>query len=101
MGWRSTWRQPNLEKDFNTVMLFGATPFAATTFAGVGIQNITVLANSNRLNIAIGNTTVGLITQVNVTGQQFNLATNPVSVITWNPIPPGVNQVWVPIDPDA
>ena len=82
-------------------MLFGATPFAATTFAGVGIQNITVLANGNRLSIAIGNTTVDLITTVNVTGQQINLANNPVSVISWNPIPPGVNQVWVPIDPDA
>ena len=82
-------------------MLFGATPFASTTFAGVGIQNITVLANGNRLNIAIGNTTVDLITTVNVTGQQINLANNPVSVISWNPIPPGVNQVWVPIDPDA
>ena len=82
-------------------MLFGATPFAATTFAGVGIQNITVLANGNRLNITIGNTTVNLVTAVNVTGQQFNLATHPVSAITWNPIPPGVNQVWVPIDPDA
>ena len=82
-------------------MLFGATPFAATTFAGVGIQNITVLANGNRLNVAIGNTTVDLITTVNVTGQQINLANNPVSVISWNPIPPGVNQVWVPIDPDA
>ena len=81
-------------------MLFGATPFAATTFAGVGIQNITVVANGNRLNIAIGNTTVDLITTVNVTGQQFNLANNPVSVISWNPIPPGVNQVWVLIDPD-
>jgi|TARA_B100001063_G_scaffold13314_1_gene10345 hypothetical protein len=82
-------------------MFFGATPFASTTFAGVGIQNITVLANGNRLNIAIGNTTVDLVTTVNVTGQQFNLANNPVSVISWNPIPPGVNQVWVPIDPDA
>ena len=81
-------------------MFLGATPFASTTFAGVGIQNITVLANGNRLNIAIGNTTVDLITTVNVTGQQINLANNPVSVISWNPIPPGVNQVWVPIDPD-
>jgi hypothetical protein len=46
-------------------MFFGATPFASTTFAGVGIQNITVLANGNRLNIAIGNTTVDLITKYN------------------------------------
>jgi hypothetical protein len=49
------------------------------------------------LVIAIGDITV----RVDVTGQQINLANNPVSVISWNPIPPGVNQVWVPIDPDA
>ena len=82
-------------------MFFGATSFSSTTFAGVGGGGIVVLANGNRLNIAIGNTTVDLVTTVNVTGQQFNLANNPVSVISWNPIPPGVNQVWVPIDPDA
>ena len=101
MGWRSTWRQPNLEKDFNTVMLFGATPFAPATFAGVGGGGIVVIANGNRLNIAIGNSIADITVRVDVTGQQFNLATNPVSAITWNPIPPGVNQVWVPIDPDA
>ncbi len=56
--------------------------------------------HATRELIAIGNTTVDLITTVNVTGQQINLANNPVSVISWNPIPPGVNQVWVPIDPD-
>ena len=40
-------------------MLFGATPFSATTFAGVGAQNVVVLANGNRLNISIGNSTAG------------------------------------------
>ena len=55
--------------------------------------------SGNRLNISIGN--IGPIPDVLIvpTGQQLNVATNPVSVITWNPIPPGVNQVWVPIDP--
>ena len=31
-------------------MFFGATPFASTTFAGVGIQNVTVLINGKRVN---------------------------------------------------
>ena len=82
-------------------MFFGATSFAATTFAGVGGGGIVVLANGNRLNIAIGNAIGDITVRVDVTGQQINLATHPVSAITWNPIPPGVNQVWVPIDPDA
>ena len=50
-------------------MFFGATAFSATTFAGVGIQNVVVLPNGNRINVAIGNTAVDLITRVPVTGQ--------------------------------
>ena len=78
-------------------MFFGATSFAATTFAGVGIQNVVVLPNGNRLNITIGNTTVGF--GVNPTGNRFNLASGGVSVISWNPIDPNATGVWVPIDP--
>ena len=82
-------------------MFFGARSFSSTPFAGVGITNIVVNATGNQLNITIGNTTVDLVTTVPVTGNKFNLATSTVSVISWNPIPPNVNQIWVPIDPDA
>ena len=78
-------------------MFFGATSFSATTFAGVGIQNVVVLPNGNRLNITIGNTTVGFGTTV--TGNRFNLALGTVSVVSWNPIDPNAGQTWVPIDP--
>jgi len=82
-------------------MFFGATSFSSTPFAGVGITNVVVNATGNRINIAVGNTNVNIVTAVPVTGQRFNLATNPVTVISWNPINPGVGQIWVPIDPDA
>ena len=82
-------------------MFFGTTTFSAAPFSSQYVQNATILANGNQINIAIGNTTVDLVTTVPVTGNKFNLATNPVSVISWNPIPPNVNQIWVPIDPDA
>jgi len=81
-------------------MLFGATSFAAAPFAGVGVINITVQATGNQINLAIGNTNVGLVTTVPVTGRQINLATNTVDVISWNPIIPGATGVWIPIDPD-
>ncbi len=81
-------------------MFFGATPFSSTTFAGVGIQNVTVLVNGKRVNVAIGNTNVELLTNVPVTGNQINLATGTASVISWNPIVPGATGTWVPIDPD-
>ena len=80
-------------------MFFGATPFASTTFAGVGIQNVTVLVNGKQVNVAIGNTTVDLVTRVPITGQQLNLATGTISVISWIPIDPNATGTWVPIDP--
>jgi len=81
-------------------MFFGATSFAAAPFAGVGVVNITVQPTGNQINIAVGNTNVGLVTTVPVTGKQINLATNLVDVINWNPIIPGATGVWVPIDPE-
>lgn len=81
-------------------MFFGATTFAAAPFAGVGIVNITVQPTGNQFNLAIGNTTVGLVTTVPVSGDQINLATNTVDVINWNQINPGATGIWIPIDPN-
>jgi hypothetical protein len=81
-------------------MFFGATTFAAAPFAGVGIVNITVQPTGTQVNVAIGNTTIGLVTTVPVNGNQINLATNTVDVINWNPIIPGATGVWIPIDPN-
>ena len=78
-------------------MFFGSTSFSATTFAGVGIQNVVVLANGQRVNIAVGNTTIA--SGVRPVGNRFNLAIGSVSVISWNPIDPNATGVWVPIDP--
>ena len=78
-------------------MFFGATPFASTTFAGVGIQNVTVLINGKRVNITVGNATVGF--KATPTGNRFNLANGTVNVVSWNDIDPNATGVWVPIDP--
>ena len=78
-------------------MFFGATSFSATTFAGVGIQNVVVLVNGKRVNIAIGNTEIDF--GVNVTGNRFNLANGTVNVVSWNDIDPNATGTWVPIDP--
>lgn len=77
-------------------MIFGTTAFASAPFSSEFIGNVTILANGNQIDIAVGN-----VDTRPIVGSQINLATNPVSVITWNQIPPGVNQVWTPIDPDA
>ena len=84
-------------------MFFGTTTFAQTTFSDIGSSTVSpvVIVSGNRLNISIGNIAPIPNQLIVPTGVQFNVATNPVSVITWNPIPPGVNQVWVPVDPDA
>ena len=82
-------------------MFFGTTTFAQAPFSDVGSSIVSpiVILSGNRLNISIGSIATLPDQLIGVTGQQFNVATNPVSVITWNPIPPGVNQTWVPIDP--
>ena len=80
-------------------MLFGATPFAATTFAGVGAQNIVFSVTGYRLNVSIGNATAGIEYPVVITGKRINLATGSVSVVSWDPIDPNVNKTWTPIDP--
>ena len=45
--------------DGDTIMFFGATSFASTTFSGVGIQNVTVLVNGKRVDIASYRVRVG------------------------------------------
>jgi len=80
-------------------MFFGATPFATTTFAGLGSQNAIILASGNRLNVSIGNATAGIKFPAVVTGNRFNLATGTVSVVSWQTIDPGASGVWTPIDP--
>jgi len=103
-------------------MLFGATPFANSPFADPGGVSIffqvtgsqinlstntvgvsasaKVLPNGNGYQITVGNTTVVIGQTVAVTGVRINLATGEESVVIWNPIPPSVSQIWVPIDPN-
>ena len=78
-------------------MLFGATPFASTTFAGVGSQNVVVLVNGKRVNISVGNSAVGF--GARPSGNGFKLANGTVYVVSWNDIEPNATGVWVPIDP--
>jgi hypothetical protein len=78
-------------------MFFGGTSFSATTFAGVGIQNVVVLVNGKRVNIAVGNVEVDF--GVNPTGSRINLANGTVNVVSWNDIDPNATGTWVPIDP--
>ena len=103
-------------------MLFGATPFANSPFADPGGVSIffqvtgsqinvdtgtvgisasaTVLPDGSGYEVTIGNVTIKIGKTVAVNGVRINLANSEVSVVSWNPIPPGVSQVWVPIDPD-
>ena len=102
-------------------MYFGGSSFAAAPFGssgGISIRaavsgnrvnlstgsptitgGVVITLSGNRINATIGNVTTRVDQQVAVTGNRINLATGTVDVISWNPIPPGVNQTWVPIDP--
>ena len=102
-------------------MYFGGSSFAAAPFGSSGgisiraavtgsrinlssgsptiVGKVVVTLSGNRINATIGNVVTRVDQQVPVTGNRINLATGTVDVISWNPIPPGVNQTWVPIDP--
>ena len=102
-------------------MYFGGSSFAAAPFGSSGgisiravitgnrvnlstgsptiIGKVVVTLSGNRINATIGNVTTRVDQQVTVSGNRINLATGTVDVISWNPIPPGVNQTWVSIDP--
>ena len=81
-------------------MLFGAQSFSSAPFSSQFVQDSSVLLTGNQMNINIGNVVIDITMRVNVTGNQINLATNTVDVISWNPIIPGATGVWIPIDPD-
>ena len=102
-------------------MYFGGSSFAAAPFGSSGGISIRAVITGNRVNLSTGspviigkalvvvsgsriNATIGNVTtrvdqQVSVSGNRINLATGTVDVISWNPIPPGVSQTWVDIDP--
>ena len=81
-------------------MLFGAQSFSSAPFSSQFVQDSSVLLTGNQMNINIGNVVIDITMRVNVTGNQINLATNTIDVISWNPIIPGATGVWIPIDPD-
>ena len=81
-------------------MLFGATPFATTTFAGVGAQSVIAVIAGNRLNISIGAAVAGPKTTAEVpNGSRLNLAIGSVSVVSWRKVDPNATGNWIEINP--
>jgi len=79
----------------------GSTTITNSAFSGtVVIGKARILPNGSEVEITIGNVTIRVNRNVLVSGNQINLATNTIDVISWNPIIPGATGVWVPIDPD-
>ena len=80
-------------------MYFGGSSFAAAPFGSSGGISIRAVVTGNRVNLSTGSPTITGGVVITLSGNRINLATGTVDVISWNPIPPGVNQTWVPIDP--
>ena len=79
----------------------GSTTITNSAFSGtVVIGKARILPNGSEVEITIGNVTIRVNRNVLVSGNQINLATDIVDVISWNPIIPGATGVWIPIDPD-
>ena len=79
----------------------GSTTITNSAFSGtVVIGKARILPNGSEVEITIGNVTIRVNRNVLVSGNQINLATNTIDVISWNPIIPGATGIWIPIDPD-
>ena len=79
----------------------GSTTITNSAFSGtVVIGKARILPNGSEVEITIGNVTIRVNRNVLVSGNQINLATDTIDVISWNPIIPGATGVWIPIDPD-
>ena len=79
----------------------GSTTITNSAFSGtVVIGKARILPNGSEVEITIGNVTIRVNRNVLVSGNQINLATDTVDVISWNPIIPGATGIWIPIDPD-
>ena len=72
MGWYRTRCYSGMEPiqtSLGIKYVIWSSTFFINHFAGVGIQNVVVLVNGKRINVAIGNTNIELITEAPVTGQ--------------------------------
>ena len=79
----------------------GSTTITNSAFSGtVVIGKARILPDGSGYEVTIGNITVKIGKTVIISGNQINLATDTVDVISWNPIIPGATGVWIPIDPD-
>ena len=79
----------------------GSTTITNSAFSGtVVIGKARILPNGSEVEITIGIVTIRVNRNVLVSGNQINLATDTVDVISWNPIIPGATGIWIPIDPD-
>ena len=62
-----------------------------------GSGNITI--SGMPLTLKASSVTITGSANIDATANQLTISSNDVGVITWNPIIPGANNVWVPIEP--
>ena len=68
---------------------------ALVTASGAG--NISI--SGMPLTLKASSVTITGSANIDVTGSQLTITCNDAGVNTWNPIIPGANNVWVPIEP--
>ena len=62
-----------------------------------GSSNINI--SGMPLTLKASSVTITGSANIDATANQLTISSNDVGVITWNPIIPGANNVWVPIEP--
>ena len=76
-----------------------ATPLSLNSALVLAASSVEVIVDGNPLTLKASNVTISGGANIAVTGSKLTITSNNVGVITWNPIIPGSNNIWIPIKP--
>ena len=76
-----------------------ATPLSLSSALVEAGINVEVIIDGNPLTLRSSDVTVTGGANIDVSGNALTITANNVGVITWNPIIPGSNNIWIPIKP--
>ena len=76
-----------------------ASPLSLNSALVTASGNANINISGMPLTLKASSVTITGSANIDVTANQLTISSNESGVITWNPIIPGANNVWVPIEP--
>jgi hypothetical protein len=76
-----------------------ASPLTLNSALVTASSSVDINITGMPLTLKASSVTITGSANIDVTDNQLTISSNESGVITWNPIIPGANNVWVPIEP--